>query len=62
VDRAERARPPARPLLPFLARLNDELPKKWDRHRNDYGPNDDWLLWDLSRQAAGKAVGDVRRQ
>ena len=51
LDQIEKARPPARPLLPFLVKLNDELPKKWDRHRNEYGPNDDWLLWDLSRAA-----------
>jgi hypothetical protein len=56
LDRAERARPPARPLVPFLARLNDELPKKWDRHRKDYGPNDDWLLWNLQKQGGGAAV------
>ena len=56
LDRAEAARVPQKPLLPFLAKLNDELPKKWDRHKNDYGPNDDWILWDLRKQDGGAAV------
>jgi hypothetical protein len=59
LDRGEMARPPVKPLLPFLARLNDELPKKWDRQANDYGANDDWLLWDLKRDNGGATVGDV---
>jgi hypothetical protein len=59
LDRAERARRPDRPLLPFLARLNDELPKKWDRHIGDYGPDDDWLLWDLRKQDGGHSIQDM---
>ena len=35
---ARRPRGLKKPLLPFLAKLNDELPKKWDRHKNDYVP------------------------
>ena len=56
LDRAERSRSLQKPLVPFLARLNDELPKKWDRHKNDYVPNDDWLLWDLQKLNGGAAV------
>jgi hypothetical protein len=33
--------------LPFLEKLSRQLPPKWDWERNDYAPNDDWLLWDL---------------
>jgi hypothetical protein len=62
LDRVEEVRPPRKPLLPFLARLNDELPKKWDRHKNDYGPNDDWLLWDLKKQDGGAAVHALHQQ
>jgi hypothetical protein len=58
LDRAETARPPARPLLPFLARLNDELPRKWDRRTDDYAPNDDWLLWDLKPEDGGATVSE----
>jgi hypothetical protein len=61
LDRAEEARPPQKPLLPFLTRLNDALPQKWDRHRNEYGPNDDWLLWDLERRNGGGNVRDARQ-
>jgi hypothetical protein len=60
-DRAEASRPPKRPLIPFLIRLNDELPRKWDRHQKEYGPNDDWLLWDLRRGKSGTAVQDVHQ-
>lgn len=59
LDQAERERGLKKPLLPFLVKLNDELPKKWDRHRNDYGTNDDWLLWDLQKLNGGSAVTDL---
>jgi hypothetical protein len=61
LDRLEETRQPQKPLLPFLVKLNDELPKKWDRHRKEYGPNDDWLLWELQKAEAGKVVRDVLR-
>jgi hypothetical protein len=35
------------PLLPFLERLNRQLPKKWDNRRKRFVRNDDWLLWKL---------------
>jgi hypothetical protein len=56
LDQAEEARGLKKPLVPFLARLNDRLPKKWDRHKNDYAPNDDWLLWALKEKDGGAAV------
>ena len=59
LDRDERARGLKKPLVPFLARLNDELPKKWDRHKNAYVHNDDWLLWDLSRKNGGATVANA---
>jgi hypothetical protein len=60
LDRAERQRPPKKPLLPFLAKLNDALPRKWDRQRNDYGSNDDWILWVIEDLDHGAATRDVR--
>src|SRR5262249_51687153 len=56
LDQAEEARKLKTPLLPFLARLNDRIPTKWDRHKNDFGPNDDWLLWALKKKNGGAAV------
>jgi hypothetical protein len=47
LDLEEERHSPRRPLLPFLEGLNRRLPKKWDRVRGKYVPNDDWLLWDL---------------
>ncbi|HKB03084.1 MAG TPA: hypothetical protein VKD90_12740, partial [Gemmataceae bacterium] len=61
LDRAEEARKLQKPLLPFLAKLNDVLPKKWDRHRKQYRPNDDWLLWDLRKADGGAAVREVHQ-
>jgi hypothetical protein len=49
MDDREDANPPQKPLLPFLERLNLHLPKKWERHLQKLGPNDDWLLWKLDR-------------
>ena len=49
LDESESRRSLKKPLLPFLAKLNDSLPKKWDRHTKCYAPNDDWLLWNMER-------------
>jgi len=49
LDAVEEQHPPQKPLLPFLASLNRELPKKWNRTLERFVPNDDWLLWDLRR-------------
>ena len=48
LDAKERERQLENPLLPFLEKLNQELPKKWDNRWKKYVRNDDWLLWDLT--------------
>lgn len=48
-----------RPLLPFLEKLNRQLPKKWDTKLKKYVHNDDWLLWDLKTV---KKTGVVQSQ
>jgi hypothetical protein len=57
LDENERRYPPKKPLLPFIAQANIELPKKWDRHRYKFTENDDWLLWNLQETGSGAAVG-----
>jgi hypothetical protein len=47
IDKNEAAHAPRRPLLPFLEKLNEELPKKWDRGKRELVTDTDWLLWDL---------------
>ena len=62
VDEHERRHRPRRPLLPFLERLNRELPKKWDRKLRKFIPDDDWLLWDFKQgKKRGKHLEGVRR-
>jgi hypothetical protein len=56
LDLREKKSPPKRPLLAFLDTLSRRLPKKWDRRRNRYVRNDDWLLWDLRREGGGAEV------
>ncbi len=46
-DERERLRPPIRPLLPFLERLNKQLPKRWSTSQGKFVRDDDWLLLDL---------------
>jgi len=62
LDEQEARHPPKRPLLPFIEQLNDELPKKWSRHLKDFVPNDDWLLWKLTKpdKHGGHHVSEVR--
>jgi hypothetical protein len=47
LDEHERRHKPRRPLLPFLEKLNHQLPKKWDAKLRKFVPDDDWLLWDV---------------
>jgi hypothetical protein len=62
IDRHEKQYPPRRPLLPFVAKLNDRLPRKWDRKLNRFVPDDDWLLWDFhSAKMRGKRVESARK-
>ena len=62
MDDREDANPPQKPLLPFLERLNLQLPMKWDRHLQKFELNDDWLLWKLDRGTTSGAhvEGDHR--
>lgn len=62
LDRHEKRFPPQRPLLPFIEKLNERLPKKWDGKLNKFVPDDDWLLWDSDvKQTRGKRVETARR-
>lgn len=62
LDRHEKQFPPQRPLLPFVEKLNRNLPKKWDAKLNQFVPDDDWLLWDFNTpKIRGKHVESVRR-
>jgi hypothetical protein len=60
IDESETAHPPQRPLLPYLERLQKELPKKWDRQKKAFVPDTDWLIWDLKPQDGGGHVSDRR--
>lgn len=61
LDEHEARRPPRNPLLPFLERLNEELPRRWAPELGRRVPNDDWILWDLDRpEADGAQVKEVR--
>jgi hypothetical protein len=62
LDEHEERHRPEKPLLPFLAELNERLPEKWDRLLGKFGPNDDWLLWDLKREPRdGAQLKNVRQ-
>jgi hypothetical protein len=62
LDEYEKRYPPRRPLLPFVEKLNSQLPKKWDRKLKRFVPDDDWLLWDFhARKIRGKHVESARR-
>ncbi len=43
------------PLLPFLEKLNEKLPQKWDNRLKKFVRDDDWLLWDLEQTPRGGA-------
>jgi hypothetical protein len=61
LDWHERRFKPKRPLLPFLAKLNKRLPRKWSSVRNKFVADDDWLLWDFkSGKERGKHLEGVR--
>lgn len=62
IDGHEKRFPPKRPLLPFIEKLNERLPKKWDAKLNRFIPNDDWLLWDFhQKKTRGEHVETFRR-
>lgn len=47
IDAHEESYAVRNPLLPFLERLNSQLPRRWDDAHGRFGNNDDWLLWDF---------------
>ena len=58
----ESAQDARRPLLPFVEKLNQRLPKKWDRKLNRLVQDDDWLLWDFhTTKIRGKHVESIRK-
>ena len=62
IDAHERRFPPKRPVLPFVEKLNHQLPKKWDGKLKKFVPDDDWLLWDFNTpRIRGKHVQSVRK-
>jgi hypothetical protein len=61
LDKNEKDYPPEKPLLPFLEKLNRELPLKWNRATGKFVRNDDWLLWDLRKHKVGASVADAKR-
>ncbi len=59
IDQQERLFPPANPLLPFLEKLSEQIPQRWDNKLKRYVTNDDWLLWELeSADKGGEVVHD----
>lgn len=59
IDEQERRFPPQNPLLPYLEKLSENIPRRWDNKLKKYVVNDDWLLWELgSADQAGEVVHD----
>ncbi len=46
LDLHEESFPPKRPLLPYLEKLNKELPKRYDLERDEFVENPEWLIFD----------------
>ena len=46
LDALEERFPPRRPLLPYLERLNAEIPPRWDHEQRAYVENSEWLILD----------------
>lgn len=45
LDQREKDHPPIRPLLPYLERLNLEIPKRFDQAVGAYVDNPEWLIF-----------------
>jgi hypothetical protein len=59
MDEREAQHPPAHALLPFLEKLAQNVPDRWDNKLKKYVTNDDWLLWELDTAAeTGETVTD----
>ena len=62
IDVHEKRFPPQRPLLPYLEKLDQRLPKKWDSKLKRFARDDDWLLWDIhAKQTDGEQVESSRK-
>jgi hypothetical protein len=48
-DKREKDNPPERSLLPFLEKLNRQLPNRWSSRQKRFVQDDDWLLLDIDR-------------
>lgn len=46
LDAHEEKFPPKRPLLPYLEKVNQSLPKRFDLGQNKYVENPEWLVFD----------------
>ena len=46
LDAHEEEFPPKRPLLPYLEKLNQAIPKRFDLERDAYVENPEWLIFD----------------
>jgi hypothetical protein len=55
-DDLEDAYVPKNPLLPYLEKLDTQLPQKWDNRRKQFVRNDEWLIWDLEPTTSGGAT------
>lgn len=44
LDQIEACKPPKRPLLPYLEKLSEEIPKRYDLAHNEFVENSDWLI------------------
>ncbi|MGI9089323.1 MAG: hypothetical protein ACR2HH_16535 [Chthoniobacterales bacterium] len=63
MDEREASHPPRNSLLPFLEKLAQEVPKRWDNKLKQYVTNDDWLLWELeSADERGETVTESGTQ
>jgi hypothetical protein len=52
IDENEAERKLHRPLLPYIEKLNEQVPRRWNRHAEVFEQDDDWLLLNLEREAA----------
>lgn len=49
LDEREAESPPQRPLLPYLEKVNRQLPLKYDLEQDKYVENADWLILESAR-------------
>jgi hypothetical protein len=55
-DEFEEKHPPKRPLLPYLEKLDQRIPMRYDLEQGKYVENSDWLLLDEKSVAGGVKV------